>query len=258
MNAAVDDLEFHLTGEMACPYLPGQRQRLIWTGIPDDALPAYAALTDFGFRRSGAFLYASICRSCTACIPVRIRVGDFVHTRRQRRIVRRNRGLRRIIGRPAVRDGDWRLFASYVAARHPGGLMDAMTRDDYRRMLEDAPEPCRMIRYVDMRAGGGGRIRSIALTDILPDGLSMCYSCFAPEAQCHSPGIHMILDHVALARDLDLDYVYLGYWIRDCARMSYKSEFTALEYNRDGEWHRGPEDTGGDGPPDGSVPDAGP
>ncbi len=242
MNAAIDKLEFHLSKEVACPYLPEQWQRLIWTPLPEDAKAVYATLTDFGFRRSNEVLYANLCVNCTACIPVRIRVRDFIPTRRHKRIAQKNRDLHRTLEMPMACQDDYALFQSYLESRHPDGLMHSMTFEDYASMLQAAPSLCRLVRYVDGRTGAAGQpSRVIALTDLLPNGLSMGYTFYDPDMHRQSPGINAILDHVTLARSLNLDYVYLGYWVRDCPKMSYKSEFTALEYNRYGEWFTAPD-----------------
>ena len=39
----------------------------------------------------------------------------------------------------------------------------------------------------------------------------------------------MILSHVRLAAELDLPYVYLGYWVKDSPKMDYKMDFAPLE-----------------------------
>lgn len=45
----------------------------------------------------------------------------------------------------------------------------------------------------------------------------------------------MILWMVERARQLGLTYVYLGYWVTDSAKMSYKAKFRPLEaWTRDG------------------------
>lgn len=46
----------------------------------------------------------------------------------------------------------------------------------------------------------------------------------------------MILDHVALAREAGLPYVYLGYWVPGSRKMGYKSRFAALEIYKAGAW----------------------
>ena len=45
-----------------------------------------------------------------------------------------------------------------------------------------------------------------------------------------------ILDHVKIAREAGLPYVYLGYWVPGSPKMGYKSRFSGLEVYRDGGW----------------------
>ena len=42
----------------------------------------------------------------------------------------------------------------------------------------------------------------------------------------------------AEAAALGLPWVYLGYWIRSCRKMSYKHEYAPLEFYLNGEWTR--------------------
>ena len=72
-------------------------------------------------------------------------------------------------------------------------------------------------------------ITAVALTDRLIDGLSMVYSFFEPDEANRSLGTYMILDHIKLARQLSLPYVYLGYWVNGSQKMDYKSRFQPLE-----------------------------
>ncbi|MFZ3034246.1 MAG: arginyltransferase, partial [Parvibaculum sp.] len=51
---------------------------------------------------------------------------------------------------------------------------------------------------------------------------------------------YMVLDHIERARAEGLPYVYLGYWVADCRKMSYKMRFQPLEaLGMDG-WQRMP------------------
>jgi arginine-tRNA-protein transferase len=57
----------------------------------------------------------------------------------------------------------------------------------------------------------------------------MVYSFFDPRQARRSLGSLMILDHVRRAQASQLDYVYLGYWVRGSRKMSYKVHFKPIE-----------------------------
>jgi arginine-tRNA-protein transferase len=46
----------------------------------------------------------------------------------------------------------------------------------------------------------------------------------------------VILDHVEIAREAGLPYVYLGYWVPGSPKMGYKAKFPALEIYVGGVW----------------------
>jgi arginine-tRNA-protein transferase len=48
----------------------------------------------------------------------------------------------------------------------------------------------------------------------------------------------MILDHIARARKMGLDYVYLGYWVPKSRKMDYKSRFLPQERLTPTGWSR--------------------
>ena len=57
----------------------------------------------------------------------------------------------------------------------------------------------------------------------------MVYSFFDPEEHKRSLGNLMILDHIQRCRDLDLPYLYLGYWVQGSPKMDYKARFRPYE-----------------------------
>ncbi|REJ64251.1 MAG: arginyltransferase, partial [Proteobacteria bacterium] len=79
-------------------------------------------------------------------------------------------------------------------------------------------------------------LKAVCLTDVLNDGLSMVYSFFDPDLSDRSIGTYLILDHIKMAQELDLPYVYLGYWVPDSPKMGYKARFSGLEIYRDRAW----------------------
>jgi leucyl-tRNA---protein transferase len=50
--------------------------------------------------------------------------------------------------------------------------------------------------------------------------------------------------HVARARELQLPFVYLGYWIAGSAKMAYKARFQPLEQLTPDGWQAMPDEPG--------------
>ena len=46
-------------------------------------------LIEKGFRRSGQYIYKPNCKSCTACIPIRLPVQKFLFSKTQKRIYKK-------------------------------------------------------------------------------------------------------------------------------------------------------------------------
>ena len=104
---------------------------------------------------------------------------------------------------------------------------------EFAAMIEETPIRSRVIEYNDPHAA---ELVGVSLTDVLEDGLSMVYSFYAPNLPRASLGTYMILDHIDIARDAGLPYVYLGYWVPGSQKMGYKSKFSGLEVYLGGEW----------------------
>jgi arginine-tRNA-protein transferase len=191
-------------------------------------------LSRIGFRRSQGIAYKPNCQSCNACIPVRVRVDAFQSSRNMKRVWRKGE---RIAGsalsqRAAATTEHYQLFKRYVGSRHSDGGMATMDFSDYVAMVQDTPVASRMIEY----RGDDGKLVGACLTDILDDGLSLVYSFFDPDWGSDSFGTYMILWHIQEARRQGLPFVYLGYWIKESAKMSYKARFRPLEAYFNDDW----------------------
>jgi len=217
--------DFYITAPAPCPYLRGRQERKVFSYLGGPSAPTLnSMLSRRGFRRSQNIIYMPACDACRACTPVRIVVGDFALSRSQRRTMRRNCDLVRKIAGPRATSEQFSLIRAYLDARHPEGGMSEMTALDYASMVEETAVDTMMIEY---RADGA--LVAAALTDRLADGLSMVYSFFEPDLSDRRLGAYMILDHVRLAAELGLAYVYLGYWVEGSEKMDYKKTFGPLE-----------------------------
>ncbi len=232
--------QFYVTAPQGCPYLDNRVERKLFTALQGEhAVPLNDALSKQGFRRSQNVLYRPSCADCSACYSARIRVADFKPTRGQRRVIRRNAHLSREASTPWATEEQYQLFRSYLDARHADGGMADMDIFEFAAMIEETPVRSRVIEYY--RPSDNARLRrdlsAVCLTDVLDDGLSMVYSFFEPESQANSPGTYIILDHIEIAREAGLPYVYLGYWVPGSPKMGYKANYAALELFHDGKWH---------------------
>ena len=75
-------------------------------------------------------------------------------------------------------------------------------------------------------------------TDRLNDGLSAIYTFFAPEQEHRSLGTFAVMHQIEEVKRLGLSYVYLGYWIAECRKMSYKTKFKPTQGLVNGTWQR--------------------
>ena len=231
--------QFYVTAPQPCPYLDGRMERKLFTALQGDVAERLNdSLSKQGFRRSQNGLYRPSCAECSACLSARINVEAFRPSRSQARVAKRNRYLQRRATSPWATEEQYALFRDYLDSRHATGGMADMDLFEFAAMVEETPVKSRLVEYCDpeARREANGGLRAVCLTDILDDGLSMVYSFFDPGLERDSLGTHVILDHIQIAREMGLPYVYLGYWVPGSPKMGYKSRFAGLEVYQNRAW----------------------
>lgn len=200
-------------------------------------MPIYNQLIQHGFRRSGKHCYRPHCQNfspgCERCIACRIPVKAFTASRSQQRCARRNADLNLSIIDAGFHDEHFELYRRYLAARHADGSMADPVADDFEQFLY-----CNWsdTRFLELRLHD--QLVAVAVTDFMSDGLSAVYSFFEPELKQRGLGTYCVLQQVEHSKQLGLDYVYLGYWIEDHAKMHYKKNFRPLQLYRDESWQQ--------------------
>ncbi|MBY5932843.1 arginyltransferase [Tateyamaria omphalii] len=228
--------QFYVTAPQPCPYLDGRMERKLFTALQgENAEKLNDSLSQQGFRRSQNVLYRPSCADCSACLSARIDVSAFKPSKSQKRTSKRNANLERRATSPWATEDQYALFREYLDSRHADGGMADMDVFEFAAMIEETPIRSRVIEYLDKTSGD---LIGVSLTDVLSDGLSMVYSFYAPDMQRHSLGTYMILDHVKIAQEANLPYVYLGYWVPGSQKMGYKSKFSGLEVYLGGRWQK--------------------
>ncbi|MEW5755790.1 MAG: arginyltransferase [Pseudomonadota bacterium] len=231
----LQQLRLFLSSPHPCSYLPQETACNLFLDpdvIPDTRL--YTALIEQGFRRSGEHLYRPHCPKCQACLSIRIPVAHFQPNRQQRRTWNKNQDLEFAATQTPDRAAHSELFSRYLKSRHPGGGMDQMDTDtQFAFLTSDWSETW----FYEFREAD--RLVAVAVTDRLTNGLSAIYSYFSPEdAVWRSLGVYMVLWQIHQARQLDLSWVYLGFWIAGSPRMAYKSNYQPAEALKDNQWQK--------------------
>jgi len=229
-------LQFYVTTGYSCGYLPNKlAQSLIATPQHLITSAVYNGLIQQGFRRSGKFAYRPHCESCRACIPVRVIVDEFSPNRSQKRAAKQHQALTTTILPVAYFPEHFALYDAYQRARHADEATAKPNVEDditqYKNFLCQTNVDSVLVEFRE-----AGALKMVSVIDIVRDGISAVYTFYDTTNPKASYGTYNVLWQISWAKKLNLPYLYLGYWIQDSQKMTYKQHFQPLEKLIDGEW----------------------
>lgn len=218
----------------ACSYLPNKQANSVFLAKGfEPSLNQYSGLSRIGFRRSGDHYYRPNCPTCNACQSCRIICNEIdLNKKSFKRITNKAKNLVMAIEKPIFSTSHYDVYEKYINSRHHDGDMFPATIDQYKSFLLTQTDFSRLftIKTPD------GRLVSCTAIDLLDDGISAIYTYFDPEYEHLSPGTLAVLMLCHYATDKDLPYIYLGYWVKESRKMSYKKRFSPLEILENEKW----------------------
>jgi leucyl-tRNA---protein transferase len=210
-----------------CSYIPELTSTLEYRFILGMDTGQYHEMLRRGWRRFGYTFFRPKCEGCKKCQSLRVRVEDFHPTKSQRRSLKRNKHLKILIGQPSVSDEHLRLYEAYHddMSQRRGWPLQSYDQEEYiESFVTGGGEFAREFRYFD-----NSKLVGVGLVDVLPDGLSSIYFFHDPKWRKLSPGVFSVLTEIDFARQMGLNYLYLGYWIEENQSMEYKGRYKPHE-----------------------------
>lgn len=222
-------MKFGVTHPFDCSYLPDKQERLlIYAESGNQHALHYSQLIQVGFRRSGEQIYRPHCPTCNACESVRVPASTFQPSRSQKRILNKNRQFHIDVAF-TPNSSYYGLYERYICARHTDGSMYPPSEAQFENFIL-----CQWKKPIFIEAYDGNKLIAVAVTDIIDDNiahhaLSALYTFFDPDYATHSLGTWMIMMQIEQARLLKHHFLYLGYFVEGCQKMTYKHQFHPYE-----------------------------
>jgi len=222
--------------EGPCGYLPDQTWRLEYEIFSKLTAAEYLVRLEKGWRRFGASAFRPRCQACTACRSLRVLADRFRPNRNQRRVRKTNEKVVTMqIGPPCVTRAKLELYDRYHARQsenkgwpHHDPKDKAGYANSFVENLFLTEEWCYYLKE---------RLVGVGYVDHLPGALSAIYFFHEPDERRRSLGTWNVLKVIERAKELQIPYVYLGYFVEGCPSMQYKATFRPNQIlTPDGSW----------------------
>lgn len=197
----------------------------------EKTLVLFDNLLSCGFRRSANIFYANVCPDCSKCIPIRVRVKDFVMTKKYRRILKINSDVRIENVESKITDEKIELFGKYSSIRHKDDGDDEI---DYERALSDLH--CGYKNICEMDYFINDKLVAVGILDLAQNSTSSNYFYFDPEYSKRSLGVFSVLKEIEFTLQSEREFYYLGFYIEESPKMRYKSQYQPAQLLINGEW----------------------
>ncbi|MBI5740411.1 MAG: arginyltransferase [Nitrospirae bacterium] len=217
-----------------CPYFEDGRISTSEYIIPAPGqTEKYHELLARGYRRAGHVFYRNVCKDCSACKPLRLETGSFIMSAGQKRTLRNNKDVRiEIRPSPSLSTEKVMLYEEYLSRKHANGI-DGKGGDPFSALFT---LHAGYDHIIEMNYYIGGKLIAVGIVDEAEDALSSNYFYYDTGYLDRRPGVFSVLQEISLAGSMGKKYYYLGFYIEENRKMSYKKHFRPNRVYVNGEW----------------------
>jgi arginine-tRNA-protein transferase len=215
------------TLDYECSYLPDKKVRMYYKYTSEANKTFATAVAQRGWRRFGNYYFYPICNGCDECKSLRIDVNRFKLSKSQKKAIKRNRDTAVHIQKPTISQSHISLYNKYhrwKAIKDDWRHKEITLSEYYENFVEGAFNFGKEVIYIK-----DDRLIGVDLIDILEDGISSIYFYYDPDYSRLSLGIYSLLYQIYIAKEMELEYIYLGYWVDGCKSFEYKPKLKPQE-----------------------------
>ncbi len=215
------------TLDSECSYLKNSFTRMQYKYIENCSSAQNAQLVKKGWRRFGNYYSRPQCKECDECKSLRIDAKNYEFSKNAKRTIKKNANTLFTVQSPTISNEHLEIYEKYHKK---------MEEKKGWRRYEIKPKS-----YHELYIAGAGkfgkeilyyiddRLVAVDLVDFLDDGLSSIYFFYDPDFAKYSLGRYSIYMQIQLAKNFNLRWIYLGYYVKDCPSLNYKDRYRPFE-----------------------------
>ncbi len=206
-----------------CHYLNDREQRLHYKYIDSCESSYQNILVKRGWRRFGEFFLRPCCANCNECKSIKIDVKNFTFSKSQRRVIRKNRNTKIYIGSPTItlkHIALYNKFHRFQQKKKGWKHRDISIRHYQDSFVDGAGDFGKEVLYFI-----NDKLVGVDLIDMVDDGISSIYFFYDPDYRKYSLGVYSLLTQIKMAKEKNLKWIYLGYYVKDCNSLNYKDKY---------------------------------
>ena len=226
MHILNKDIEF-IEEDRECSYFNDKLSDMRYKYMHSCSTNQYQSMLERGWRRFGKMHFVPECKTCTKCISMRIDVKNYKFSKSEKRVINKNTDTKLYIRPPSMTLEHLTLYDKYHKFMNDkkDWPYSPIEPDDYRKSYVDSKEEyAKELLYMK-----DDKLIGVALVDILPKSISSIYCYYDHDYADLSIGKFSILAQIKIAKELNIPYIYLGYWIKDHYSMGYKEAYQPYE-----------------------------